>query len=203
MTDTGTTRERLIESARDLVRRRGFDRTSVSDVLEHSGVGKGSFFHYFSSKEGLGLAVLERDRVEFLAMLDESLGWGGSALERLDCFLDAALQLHRGTGFVGGCLWGNTALEMSDSNSVFADVVAKVFDEWTDRVATVIGEGQVSGEMRADCSAATLARSVVATIEGGIMLSRLQKDEAPLKGCLDMARLLLTGETRGGVISEQ
>lgn len=196
MTDTGTTRERLIESARELARRRGFDRTSVADVLEHSGVGKGSFFYYFPSKEALGLAVLERDREEFMTMLDECLGGAGDALERLECFFEAALKLHRGTGFVGGCLWGNTALEMSDTNSTFADVVAKVFDEWTQKLAAVIRAGQVAGEIRGDCLADDLARSVVATIEGGIMLSRLQKDEAPLKGCLDMARLLLTGETR-------
>ncbi len=197
MTDTRTTRERLIESARELARRRGFDRTSVTDVLEHSGVGKGSFFHYFPSKESLGLAVLERDRLEFIATLEVCLGGEGSAVERLDCFFDAALRMHRGTGFVGGCLWGNTALEMSDTNSIFADFVAKVFDEWTQKLAAVIRAGQLVGEIRGDCLADDLARSVVATIEGGIMMSRLQKDEVPLKGCLDMTRVLLTGKQNG------
>ncbi|MFW5894277.1 MAG: TetR family transcriptional regulator C-terminal domain-containing protein, partial [Verrucomicrobiota bacterium] len=147
--------------------------------------------------ESLGLAVLERDREEFMAMLDNCLGGAGSALERLDCFFEAALSLHRGRGFVGGCLWGNTALEMSDSNLAFADFVAQVFDEWTDRLIAVIREGQDEGRIRDNVSAEKLAQSVVATIEGGIMLSRLKKDEAPLKGCLDMARLLLLGGTDG------
>ena len=184
-------RERLIAAAHDLARRKGFDRTSVTDILEVSGGGRGSFFHYFPNKESLGLTVLKRDRKDFMKLLDRCFNSGATPLDKIECFFAEALKIHRERGFVGGCLWGNTALEMSDSNPVFSIFTAKVFDEWMGKLAKVIRAGQEMGDFRNDFSAAELARSAVATIEGGIMLSRLKKDETPLQECLEMLRALL------------
>jgi TetR/AcrR family transcriptional repressor of nem operon len=192
MPNTQTTRDRLIDAAYELARRKGFDRTSIAEVMEAADVGKGSLYHHFPDKDTLGLAVLERDREVFMAMIDDCLA-ASTPLEGLDCFFATALEKHRDAGFVGGCLWGNTALEMSDSNPAFARLVTEVFDEWIGKLADTIRAGQDCGVIRADFTAADLARSVVAGIEGGIMLSRLAKDEAPLRACLVSLRALLTG----------
>jgi TetR/AcrR family transcriptional repressor of nem operon len=191
MPNTQTTRDRLIDAAYELVRRKGFDRTSVAEVMEAADVGKGSLYHHFPDKDSLGLAVLERDREVFMAMIDDCLA-APTPLEGLDCFFATALEKHRDAGFVGGCLWGNTALEMSDSNPAFARLVTEVFDEWIGKLADTIRAGQDRGSIRADFPATDLARSVVATIEGGIMLSRLTKEEAPLRASLASLRAMLT-----------
>jgi len=190
MEDRQATRERLIAVTHELVRRKGFDRTSVADVMAAAGVGKGSFYYHFSDKDSLGLAVLEQDRVGFMAVVDECLD-APTPLSGLERFFAMALEKHRATGFVGGCLWGNTALEMSDSNPVFASLVAELFDEWTAKIEATIRAGQEHGQIRSDLPAPELARSVVAIIEGGTMLSRLKKQEAPLRGCLTTLRTML------------
>jgi TetR/AcrR family transcriptional repressor of nem operon len=184
MTDRHDTRERLIDAAYRLSRRKGFDRTSVSEVIAEAGVQRGSLYHYFPGKEDLGLAVLERDRSEFMAMLDSTLSLSGHPASKLQAFFDAALKKHRESGFVGGCLWGNTALEMSDTNPAYAQLVAEVFDAWLAKTEAVIRRGQEEGEFRADLKAGDLARLVVAGIEGGIMMSRLTKSPRPFKTCL-------------------
>lgn len=181
---------RLLDAASRLARRRGFDRTSVNDVIAASGVKKGSFFHHFPDKDSLGLAVLERDRIRFMEMIDTCLA-APTPLDGLDRFLAQALRKHRQTGFIGGCLWGNTALEMSDSNPVFAGRVARVFADWTGKLARTIRAGQQRGQVRGDLPAGALARTMVAAVEGGIMLSRLTKRAAPLRNCLQTVRAML------------
>lgn len=185
-----TTRERLIDVTSELACRRGFDRTSVSDVMEATGIGKGSFYYHFPDKDSLGLAVLEQDRVAFMAGLDACLD-APTPLEGLERFFTRALEKHRANGFVGGCLWGNTALEMSDSNPAFTECVKAVFAEWTAKITATVRAGQEQGQIRPDLPASEMARSVVAVIEGGIMLSRLTKTEEPLKECLRTLRSLL------------
>lgn len=190
MRDSKTTRDRLLNETARLVEKQGFGPTSVNDVLQAVGIKKGTLYYHFPGKDELGLAVLERARDDFLAFLDSALDTP-TPMEALERFFKAALQKHRKTGFVGGCLWGNTALEMSDSSPVYTAFVGKVFEEWICRIERVIHSGQQAGQIRTDLSAAELARLVVAGIEGGIMMSRLTKQDGPLRSCLDSLRVLL------------
>ena len=184
------TRARLIDEAYRLAIRQGFNRTSVNQIMEAAKVKKGAFYYHFPDKDSLVLAVLERDGTAFLAMLEDCL-ISDTPLQSLERFFSRALRHHAERGFVGGCLWGNTALEMSDSHPVFARFVAGVFTAWQARIETVIRAGQECGEVRRDLSAEALARSVIAAVEGGIMLSRLTKQEAPMKECLAAMRAML------------
>lgn len=197
------TRERLLSETTRLVHRSGFSRTSVNTVLQAAGIKKGALYHHFPGKDELGLAVLARARTVFLAFIDTALT-APTPLEDIDRFFAAALQAHRDMGFVGGCLWGNTALEMSDSSPAHTEIVAKVFDEWIFRMERVIRAGQEAGQIRTDLPAGDLARLVVAGIEGGIMQSRLKKHEGPLRSCLASLRVLLVPEPhmKGGVVSK-
>lgn len=194
MKDTQKTRERLLNEMALLVHRKGFNATSINDVIEAVGIKKGTLYYYFSGKEELGLAVLERDKDHFIAFLDTNL-FGPTPIEALEQFFKAAFKKHRDTGFVGGCLWGNTALEMSDTNSTYKILVEKVFSEWISRIEGVIRSGQEAGQFRTERTADELARLVVAGIEGGIMMSRMTKQDAPLRSCLESLRVLLLHET--------
>lgn len=194
-----TTRERLIDAAHRLAQCKGFDRTSVADVMTEAGVGKGTFFYHFPSKDSLGLAVLEKDRADFMQMIDDCLD-APTPREGLERFFAAAFRKHESTGFTGGCIWGNTALEMSDANPEYTALVAEVFAQWTAKIAANIQEGQDCGEVRADIPAENIARCVVAVIEGAIMMSRLTKQGGPLKTCLKTLRtgLAVNDQTSGG-----
>ncbi|WP_347245033.1 TetR family transcriptional regulator C-terminal domain-containing protein [Thermogutta sp.] len=130
------------------------------------GITKGSLYYYFPGKDDLGLAVLERAKKRFLATLDELLA-APTPAQSLEQFFDFVLNKHRSERFAGGCLFGNTALEMSDVNSRFAESVAELFQEWIGRLAKVIRAGQAAGQFRADIPAEDLAEVIVSTIEGG------------------------------------
>ncbi|WP_027714297.1 TetR/AcrR family transcriptional regulator [Desulfuromonas sp. TF] len=184
------TKEKITRAAAELFRRQGFAATSISDLVEAAGVKKGSLYFHFPGKDDLALEVLRQAEEEFMAFLDAALT-GPTPAERLDNFFLKALKFHRGSGFVGGCLFGNTALEASDCNPLYACRVAEVFDRWTGKIASVIADAQYAGEIRSDLPADVLAQFAVSSVEGGIMLARLRKEEEPLSRCLDSLRTLL------------
>ena len=192
------TRERILSQATNLVIRRGFGATSVSDLVEATGVNRGSLYFHFPGKDQLGLAVLERAGEQLQTFIKESLT-GNSPGRQLDNFFRAALKAHESAEFVGGCLWGNTALEMSDAegHERFVEIVRDVFAAWMGTIEEIIAAAQQCGQVQGDIPAATLATDVVATIEGGIMLSRLHKDPKPLRDCLDGLRQMLRLRTDG------
>lgn len=193
MADKQKTRERLIDEMARLVQTKGFNSTSINDVIQAVGIKKGTLYYYFSGKEELGLAVLEKDRDDFLSFLETNLS-GKNSQKALERFFKAAFKKHKDTGFVGGCLWGNTALEMSDTNPVYKKVVEDVFAKWIARIEAVIRSGQQTGQFRADRSAGELAYLVVSSIEGGIMISRITKKDYPFKSCLDSIKNLLKSD---------
>ena len=191
MTKGDRVKEHILRQASKVFQRRGFRATSVNDLVAATGVKKGSLYFHFPGKRGLALAVLQKERDEFLQFLQQSLT-GSTAWERLDGFFDAELTKHRKKRFIGGCLWGNTALEMSDEDSQYARVVTEVFDLWMALIEKNIADGQQKGQIRTDLTSRALAHHVIASVEGGIMLSRLTKSDIPFRTCLDGLRVFLS-----------
>lgn len=190
MSQDTATRERLITEMMRLVHEKGFGATSISDVAQAAGVTKGAVYHHFSTKDHLGLAAVEHAGAGFARFVDGALK-GPTALAALDNFFNAALDTHRRRGFVSGCPFGNLALEMADSAPHYRKTLTRVFDAWVSRIQDVITEAQQAGEIRNDLSANQLARLIVAGLEGGIMMSRLTKDEGPMKDCIESLRAML------------
>ena len=188
--DSITTRERILNEAAGIIQTRGFRGMSISDLLEAADIGKGSLYFYFKSKHELGFAVLERARENFMDFLRESLA-GETPKERLFNFFDCALAEHKKMKFVGGCFWGNTALEVSDCDDCYAEFVGQVFEEWVEMIYAEISAGQKAGLFRCDIPGRTFARHIVSSIEGGIMQSRLLKDEKPLKEGFEALKIIL------------
>jgi TetR/AcrR family transcriptional repressor of nem operon len=184
------TRDHILGEASRLIQRKGIGATSIGEILSAAGVHKGSLYFHFRDKEEIGQEVIRQAADRFLGFVDSSLT-GPTSRKALYNFFAAALAYHRGTGFTGGCLFGNTALETSDADPGLAALVDEVFAAWIERIARVIAAGQKDGEFRDDRTALDLAQQVVATLEGGIMLSRLRKKAAPLESCIENLKIFL------------
>ncbi|MEK6776372.1 MAG: TetR/AcrR family transcriptional regulator [bacterium] len=184
------TREKVLSEAARLFHQKGFGATSINDVVAATGLKKGSLYFHFNGKDALALAILEKAKEEFLKFLDLSLS-GATPGESLRHFFQGVLEKQKSSGFVGGCIFGNTALEMSDKDQRFSSFIKEVFTEWVEKLQRVISDAQASGEVRNDLPAHFLARHVVSTLEGCIMLARLEKDEKLFKNCLKSIEILI------------
>ncbi len=184
------TREKVLSQATRLFHQKGFGATSISDVIAATGLKKGSLYFHFDGKDALVLAILEKAKEEFFKFLDLSLS-GKTPGASLRNFFKGVLEKQKSSGFVGGCIFGNTALEMSDKDDRFSTFIKEVFKEWVEKLQRVISDAQASGEVRNDLSAYFLARHVVSTLEGCIMLARLEKNEKMFKDCLKSLEILI------------
>ncbi|MEZ4601245.1 MAG: TetR family transcriptional regulator C-terminal domain-containing protein [Syntrophotaleaceae bacterium] len=184
------TRERILAEASRLILCKGLTATTVHDLMAATGLRKGSLYFHFPNKQDICLEVLRQAGLQFMAFLDRTLS-GDSPGGCLDHFFREALELHRQNRFIGGCLFGNTALEASDTDPEAAALVAGIFADWISRIQKVVESAQETGQVRSDLPARELAEFVVAAVEGGIMQARLIKDEKPMARCLDVLRTTL------------
>jgi TetR/AcrR family transcriptional repressor of nem operon len=177
------TRERVLAGATEIFHRQGFSGTSIHDLIRETGVKKGNLYHYFSSKEEMGLEVLTRARDDFFRFLENSLQ-GNRPSAQLANHFDAIVRYHESRNLAGGCIFGNTALEMSDRSETYRAVIHGVFEEWRRRIRDVLESAVRSGEVRKDIDPDAMARHIVATVEGGIMVARVSRNTPDLKECL-------------------
>jgi TetR/AcrR family transcriptional repressor of nem operon len=169
-------RTKILEAATDLICRNGFQQTSVDDVIREAGLcGKAHFYHYFKSKEELGYAVVQHRFEQFaeqgLSILRDPMI---DPLERLERFIDAEVESQVEAECRGGCPFGNLATEMADAHEGFRQRLATVFERWSGQLQSVLWEARP--QLRDDVDLARMARFIIATLEGALMMSRVTRD---------------------------
>jgi len=180
------TRARIVEAAADLVFERGVSGTSLDDLLSVSSTSKSQLYHYFADKDALIRAVIVRQT-------ERVLGWQEPHLRRLDSMTGlrdwcravvAVAQLRHG---VGGCPVGSLASELADSSEHSRILLAHGFRTWEARVESGLRAMQASGELRADAVPADLAATIMAALQGGLLLAQTTRDTRDLRLGLDRA----------------
>jgi TetR/AcrR family transcriptional repressor of nem operon len=183
----------ILRAAARLMHLRGYQATSLDDVLRESGVGKGNFYYYFKSKEDLGYAILDRIVESFLG---RTLGpcfsdSAGDPIAQIRCFLDRVLEAQRQRNCAGGCPLGNLASELSDVHEGFRTRLASVFSAWRERLTRALEESRARGRVTAECQPAMVAQFLVASLEGAILMAKVSKDIGVMEQCVaEMKRYL-------------
>lgn len=178
------TKEHIIEAASRLMHLRGFNHTSVDDILKESGVGKGNFYYYFKSKEDLGYAIIENNLERFSEhVMRKAFGNHKDSLEQVDDFLDIILELHRQRNCSGGCPLGNMAMELSDIHEGFRKRFQVVFEGWREQLAAVLLRAKENGHLANHADPTGLAQFIIAGVEGGILLTKVKRNIAVLENC--------------------
>ena len=176
-------RERIVERAAGLFAERGIAATSVDEVLAAAGAGKGQFYHYFRGRDELAAAAIGFRCAQVVAGLTEALG-GVSSLAGLEQalagFIDGFEQ-----GGMPGCPIGTLATEVAGRNEEARLQAAAGFDAWERLLADTLERMRQRGELRADAPPAVLATGLLASIEGGMVLSQARKDMTSLRVAVD------------------
>ena len=179
MTKRGrASRERIVERAAELFAERGIAGTSVDEVLAAAGAGKGQFYHCFRGRDELAAAAVGYRCAQVLAGLTQALG-EVSSLAGLEQALAGFVAGFEQAG-LPGCPIGTLATEVADRNEDARLQVAAGFDAWERLLADALERMRQRGELRADAEPATLATGLLASIEGGMVLSQARKDMASL-----------------------
>lgn len=179
--DDFDTRQALIRCGVEVLTEQGFMATGLDGILKRVGVPKGSFYHYFASKEAFGLAILASYAAYFSKRLDQwLLNASLSPLERLAGFVQHSKVSMARYGYRRGCLVGNLGQEVSVLPEGFRDALESIFLDWQRRLCECFDAAKQAGElpMHADC--AELAAYFWIGWEGAVLRARLVQSDRPL-----------------------
>lgn len=176
---TSNARERILSAAQSLLELRGYSALGTAEICKAAGVPKGSFYHFFESKEALALAVLDEHWAIQCSDWARILRSDAEPLQRLRQLLEETEAGQRAgqqsCGTVSGCMFGNLTLEMSNQTEAIRERLQEIFDAQVNMVEEVVREALERGEVAAG-DTHEAARSVVAQLEGQVLFAKLYND---------------------------
>jgi TetR/AcrR family transcriptional regulator, transcriptional repressor for nem operon len=181
---TSTARDRLLDSACELLHTRGYAAIGVAEICARADVRKGSFYHFFESKQALTVEVVDIHwQAQRVAWRDRLTG-PEPALDRLQRLIAWLVETQReawqDSGRVDGCLLGNLAVELSNQEILVQQRLTAAFEEQADLVHIALTDGVQDGSVAPPYADRGTARAVVAQIEGAVLLAKLAGDVRPL-----------------------
>ena len=178
------TRDRIVDAACDLVFERGVAGLNLDDVREATGTSKSQLYHYFEDKSDLIKAVVDRQAERVLAVHGPALGDvdGWAALRR---WRNLVVRLVRAAGCHGGCPVGSLANELAELDESSRLRLSDVFAEWEGLVAAALQRMVDRGELRASSDVKQLSTAAMASLQGGLLLSKTSRNVQPVEVALD------------------
>jgi TetR/AcrR family transcriptional regulator, lmrAB and yxaGH operons repressor len=178
---TGSTRERLLDATETLIARHGYEGTGVNTVLAASGVGNGSLYHHFpGGKDELVAASIERVGTTSRDQIEAALAGGSdAAIRSMFGFTSRRLVADE---FAAGCRIATPLADASPEAEVVRLAAVAAFASWADVIADrLVVEGWDRDLAR------TTAGTLVALLQGGLLLARGEQSTRPLDDARDAA----------------
>jgi TetR/AcrR family transcriptional repressor of nem operon len=178
--DPGT-RARLLEVGAELIAQKSFGGCGLAEILSAAGVPKGSFYHYFASKEDFGVALIEKESAGYFESLRPILGDRRSTpLARLRAVFEQGREDCLAHGPERRCLIPKLALETAQLSATVQAAVKCAYDQWTALLAGVVREGQSAGEIDPAQDPERLAKALVMLWEGATIRMQIDRSLQPV-----------------------
>jgi TetR/AcrR family transcriptional regulator, transcriptional repressor for nem operon len=183
------TRQRIVELAAPLFNEKGFAGCSMGDIMEATGLEKGGIYRYFGSKEALAAEALAYSIARIQGVRTADLDQYPTALGKVRRVI--ARFVEGPSPIPGGCPLMNSAVDADDGNTVLRDLTRQAFADWRNDLAEIVRQGLETGEIRPEVNPMEVADTVVASLEGALVLARLERDRGALKRVQAMLHRLL------------
>lgn len=186
------TRQNILDTARRIVAHKGFSAVGLNEVLGEAGVPKGSFYHYFRSKNVFGEAMLASYFEDYLATMDRILGEADrNSAERLMRYWEHFYAVQSADDFQGGCLVVKLAADVSDLSEMMRTSLKDGTDAIVDRIEQTIISGLADGSLSVGTDPRATAESLYQAWLGASLLAKVQRSPGPLDRVMTSTRQLL------------
>ena len=184
------TRHEIIRKAAPIFNQRGYEGAALSDLMQATGLEKGGIYRHFDSKQQLASEAFDYAWKIALEARFEGTEAISNAVDRLKQIIRNFRD--RRSGLVpGGCPLLNTAIDSDDGNPRLRARSRQALSSWLERLRSIAEEGRRRGEVRSDVDSEKLATLIVSMLEGGLMVSRLERrDEALDLACRHLEEYL-------------
>jgi len=179
MTKGEQTRKKIVAAAAPIFNQRGYEGSSLNHLMEATGLKKGGIYRHFSSKEELAAEAFdytwEAAWSARLLHLDEK----ANGIEKLKQLIANFVEYR--SPVAGGCPILNTAIDADDGNPVLRARVVKALRSWVTRLQSIVKQAARRGETRPGVDSKTVATLIVASLEGALIISRLERNDDALR----------------------
>jgi AcrR family transcriptional regulator len=177
-------RERIIESAAELIFSTGARETTLDQVRSAVAASKSQLYHYFADKDELLSAVIDFQAGRIIEAQQPELG-AIDSLASLKRWRDKLVQLSDTHGRIGGCPIGSLANELASHSEYHRRALAAHFDHWAALIEAGLLRMQASGRLDPSLDPKTLSLTILTAVQGGLLLAKLQRSSTALGAALD------------------
>lgn len=185
------TRKFIIERTAGIFNTKGYAGTSLSDLTEATGLTKGSIYGNFESKEQVALAVFDYNYFRIHHNTHDLINKAITYREKLLIYSTVYHDFMESSFPLGGCPILNTAIEADDTNRLLKNRVVEAILKWKENILKLIQEGSLAGEFKPVMDGSQMALSIIALIEGGVMIAKVTDSQKNLDEVLKTVEMLI------------
>jgi TetR/AcrR family transcriptional regulator, transcriptional repressor for nem operon len=176
------TRTRIVEAAARLIHERSVAGTTLEDVKAAAAVSGSQLYHYFPDKDDLLQAVIEH-QARTIAANQRQADLGSP--DGLRAWRDTVIAQATSSNGRGGCPLGSLAGQLAETDPCARALIAAGFEQWSAAISDGLRELQAAGRLQAAIDADDYAITLLAALQGGILLAQIQQDTRPLETAVD------------------
>jgi TetR/AcrR family transcriptional repressor of nem operon len=179
MTKGERTRRKIVEAAAPIFNQRGYEGSSLNDLMGATGLKKGGIYRHFTSKEELAAEAFDYTWQAAWNARQLHVDEKANGIDKLKQLIANFVE-HR-SPVVGGCPILNTAVDADDGNAILRARVATALRSWLSRLQVIVEQARENRETQPGVDAKVVATLIVASLEGALMMSRLQRNDEALR----------------------
>src|SRR5215813_416833 len=177
------TRLRIIQAAAELFHKQGVGATSPDQIIEASGTGKGQFYHYFKSKEGLVHEVLQ-SHLDAIRTGAAPLKYEIESWQDLEQWFLAQVALQRRFGMTRGCPFGTIGNEVTENDELIRQDLSLIFEVVKNKLAAFFIKEKAKGRLSKDADEDQMADFCIATIQGAMLMGKIKRNSQPVEAAV-------------------
>lgn len=187
------TRARIIDAAARLIYERGVAGTTLEDIRARAEVSGSQLQHYFADKDELVQAVIGHQADTIIGNQRQA---GLSDAGGLQAWRDMLITTAKNAGGRGGCPLGSLGGQLAESDPRARALIAAGFEQWSAAISDGLQALHAAGHLRAGLDPDDLAVTLLAAVQGGLLLAQVQRDTRPLETAVDTVLALATSKAR-------
>jgi TetR/AcrR family transcriptional repressor of nem operon len=190
------TRQKIIAAAAPLFNKQGYAGCVIKDIMAATGLEKGGIYRHFESKEEIAAEAFDYAWMVAFAARRRGLEEIPDHIDRLKHHI--ARFVSR-SSIPGGCPLLNTGVDSDNGNPILRERVRNALKGWQKMLRTILSDGITAGTIRDDIDVDKVVRVIISGLEGGMLVSRIEKNDEALRAAMEQLDMYL--ETRVRKIS--
>jgi TetR/AcrR family transcriptional regulator, transcriptional repressor for nem operon len=183
------TRARIVEEAAALIHERGVAGTTLEDVKVAAEVSGSQMYHYFPDKNELVQAVIDYQAETIVTQQRHAR----ASANGVEAWRDMVISEARRTEGQGGCPLGSLGGQLAESDPEARSLIAAGFDQWAAAISDGLRSRHADGKLPSDIDPEDLATTLLATLQGGLLLAQVQRSSRPFETAVDTLLALTIG----------